>query len=207
MTTQLLTFIAVTVLLAITPGPNMSLIVANTLAGGTRTGFITLAGTATGLTLLAATAAAGMSSVMTLMAEWFDVIRWIGALYLVVLGSLQLHSFLRRRNDATYSPPPVSATGAYAQGLFVALSNPKVLLFLGAFLPQFLDVGQPAGPQLAILAATFVTTLVAVDACYTYAVGRARAAFDMKKLAVMDGLAGVLLLLGGAFLATTRRPA
>lgn len=206
MTTQLLTFVAVTIVLGLTPGPNMSLIVANTLSGGMRAGYVTLAGTATGLSILATTAAAGMSSVMALMTEWFDLIRWSGALYLAILGLLQIQSYWRRRNDASYAPPAVSARNAYGQGLFVALSNPKVLLFLGAFFPQFLDPSRPAGPQLVMLAIAFVVTLLAVDACYTYAIGRARDAFDMKKLAVMDGIAGGLLLAGGLFLATTRRP-
>jgi homoserine/homoserine lactone efflux protein len=205
-TTVLLAFIAATAFLAITPGPNMSLIIANTLSGGMRAGYVTLAGTGTGLAILTATAAIGMSSVMTMMAEWFEVVRWAGAIYLVVLGVLQLRSYLRRRNDPSYAPPVVSASSAYTQGLLVALSNPKVLLFLGAFFPQFLDASAPVAPQLAILAVAFVATLLFVDACYTYAIGRARAAFDMKRLAVMDGIAGTLLICGGLVLATARRP-
>src|SRR5215212_8388731 len=86
-------FIATCVLLALTPGPNMSLILASTLAGGLRAGLVTLAGTTTGLALLVVAATAGMSSVMVFMSEWFDVIRWIGALYLVYLGARQLWLF------------------------------------------------------------------------------------------------------------------
>jgi homoserine/homoserine lactone efflux protein len=184
----------------------MSLIVANTLAGGMRAGFITLAGSGTGLSILAAIAAIGMSSVMVFMAEWFDVIRWAGAVYLIVLGVRQLWGWWRRQGDADYAPPKVSATSAYAQGLIVALSNPKVLLFLGAFLPQFLDPAQPAPPQLAILAFTFAATLIVVDSGYTYVIGRARQTFDMKRLAILDGIAGGLLVAGGLVLATARRP-
>ncbi len=205
-TTVLLAFIATCVFLALTPGPNMSLIIANTLAGGMRAGFVTLAGSGTGLSILAATAAIGMSSVMVFMAEWFDVIRWAGAIYLFVLGLRQLWGWYVRRADAEYLPPKVSATSAYAQGLIVSLSNPKVLLFLGAFLPQFLDPGQPAGPQLAMLAFAFAATLIVVDSGYTYAIGRARQAFDMKRLAILDGIAGALLVAGGLILATARRP-
>lgn len=205
-TTILLAFAATCVLLALTPGPNMSLIIANTLAGGMRAGFMTLAGSASGLAVLAATAAIGMSSVMVFMAEWFDVIRWAGALYLVVLGARQLWGWYRRRGAAVYAAPKVSASGAYAQGLLVSLSNPKVLLFLGAFLPQFLDPTTPAPPQLAILAAVFVATLIVVDCGYTYAIGRARRAFDVRRLALLDGIAGGLLVAGGLVLASARRP-
>ncbi len=202
----LLIFIVTTVFLGLTPGPNMSLIVANTLAGGMRAGYVTLAGTGTGLALLSATAAFGMSSVIALMNTWFDAVRWAGALYLIFLGVTQVRAYWRRKDNPNYVPPKVSAQSMYAQGLLVAMSNPKVLLFLGAFFPQFLDATRPAGPQLAILAATFVITLLLVDACYTYAIGRARAAFDMKRLAVLDGAAGVLLIAGGLVLATARRP-
>jgi threonine/homoserine/homoserine lactone efflux protein len=204
--TVLVTFVLTSIFLAITPGPNMSLIVANTLSGGMRAGFVTLAGTGTGLAILAAITVVGMSSVMVFMAEWFEWVRWIGALYLIFLGVRQLRGYLRRRNDATWVPPPVKAASAYAQGLLVALSNPKVLLFLGAFFPQFVDPAQPITPQLAQLAALFVLTLLLCDAAYTYAIGRARAAIDLRKLAVLDGAAGALLIAGGLVLATARKP-
>jgi threonine/homoserine/homoserine lactone efflux protein len=205
-TTVIAAFVVTSILLAITPGPNMSLIIANTLSGGMRAGYVTLAGTGTGLSILAAVTVLGMSSVMTFMAEWFEWVRWIGALYLIFLGVRQVRGYLKRRADATYAPPVVSARSAYAQGLFVALSNPKVLLFLGAFFPQFVDPAQAITPQLAQLATLFVVTLLLVDACYTYAIGRARAAVDLRKLAVLDGAAGGLLIAGGLVLATARKP-
>ena len=198
-------FVGTCILLGLTPGPNMSLIVANTLSGGLRAGLTTLAGTATGLAILVTVAAAGMSSVMVLMAEWFDYIRWAGAIYLIVLGARQLFGWWQRRGSATPPAPRASGT-SYVHGLLVALSNPKVLLFLGAFLPQFVDTSRDAVPQLATLAVVFWATLIVVDLLYTYAVARARAAIDMRRLQVLDGLAGGLLLVGGMVLATARRP-
>lgn len=206
-TTVLLAFLATSVLLALTPGPNMSLIIASTLSGGLRSGLVTLAGTGTGLAILSAIAAAGMSSIMVLMAEWFDVIRWAGAIYLVVLGVRQLRGWWLRRGGALPPPPPPAAGTTYVQGLVVALSNPKVLLFLGAFFPQFVDPAADPVPQLAALAAIFVVTLIVVDVGYTVVVARARAALDQKKLAALDGAAGALLVAGGLILATARRPA
>jgi threonine/homoserine/homoserine lactone efflux protein len=205
-TTVLLAFLATSVLLALTPGPNMSLIIASTLSGGLRSGLVTLAGTGTGLAILSAVAAAGMSSIMVLMAEWFDVIRWAGAIYLVVLGVRQLRGWWLRRGGALPPPPPAAGT-TYIQGLMVALSNPKVLLFLGAFFPQFVNPASDPVPQLAILATIFVATLILVDVGYTIVVARARSALDPKKLAALDGAAGALLVAGGLVLATARRPA
>ena len=165
----LIAFIAACILLGLTPGPNMSLIIANTLRGGLASGFVTLAGTTTGLALLVGAAALGMSSVMVFMSEWFDVIRWLGALYLVFLGARQLWQFWQRRRNPGLPRRcrRPSRSGVYMQGLLVSLSNPKVLLFLGAFLPQFVDPAADPVRQLWVLAVLFVVVLAAVDVGYT----------------------------------------
>jgi threonine/homoserine/homoserine lactone efflux protein len=203
--TVLAAYFATCILLALTPGPNMALIIANTVAGGFRAGLVTLAGTLTGLSLLVGIAAIGMTSVMVLMSEWFDVVRWLGALYLIALGLIQVRAFLRAPS-APAARVQVSSRSRYVQGLLVALSNPKVLLFLGAFFPQFVSPDAPPGPQLAVLAVVFVATLAVCDLGYTAIVARAREALDMRRLRWLDGAAGVLLVLGGLVLATARRP-
>lgn len=212
-TAVLAAFVATCILLAVTPGPNMALIISATLSGGLTGGFATLLGTLTGLTILVAIATLGMTSIMVLMAEWFDVIRWLGAIYLVVLGVRQLWGWWRSRRLATHPatvPMPASRTasiaGRYLQGVAVSLSNPKVLLFLGAFFPQFVNPDMAPGPQLAVLATLFVVVLTAVDISYTVAIAKARARIDMARLRTLDALSGVLLVAGGVVLATARRP-
>lgn len=207
----LATFIAACVLLAVTPGPNMALTIASTLSGGARAGFATLAGTLTGLAILVSVATVGMTSVMVLMAEWFDLIRMAGAVYLVILGARQLLGWWHQRRAAlaglVVAPAPVISHGArFAQGLGVSLSNPKVLLFLGAFFPQFVNPGAAPGPQLALLAVLFVMVLAVVDVAYMLVIARARARVDMARLRTLDAASGVLLLVGGLVLATARRP-
>ena len=86
---------------------------------------------------------------------------------------------------------PRTAPG-YLQGVVVALSNPKVLLFLGAFFPQFVSPDAAPGPQLAILAILFLVVLTAVDISYTLAVSRARATIDLARLRVLDAASGLL---------------
>ncbi len=197
-------FVVACIFLALTPGPNMSLIIANTTAHGLKGGLWTLAGSTTGFSTLVAIAALGMNSVMVLMSDWFDVIRWLGAAYLIYLGARQLYG--------SFSAPPAQAIRArhsgslYLNGLFVSLSNPKVLLFLGAFLPQFLDPTQAPGPQLAVLAAIFVLTLLTVDVGYTLLVARVRTALADRHTRALNTVSGGLLLAGGALLATLRRP-
>lgn len=201
----LLAFIAACVLLGLTPGPNMALTMANTLTGGLRGGFVTLAGTTTGLAVLVSVAAAGMTSVMVLMSAWFDVIRWAGAIYLVYLGVRQLW---RLRETLRQAGVAIEGrhTNRYLQGLLVSLSNPKVILFLGAFLPQFVDPGADAASQLIVLAALFVVILAAVDVAMTLAVAKARTTLGRSGLRIFDAASGVLLVLGGAALAALRRP-
>jgi homoserine/homoserine lactone efflux protein len=199
----LIGFTLASTLLALTPGPNVSLILANTLSRGLAAGLITLAGTSTGLSLLVAGAVAGMSSAMVFFSQWFDALRWAGALYLVYLGARQL--WLYRRPDAL-GVDAARHGGCYLQGLLVSLSNPKVLLFLSAFLPQFIDPRFDPLRQLAVLAVLFIVVLVLVDVAYTLAAARARTAFGRVRQRLIDGAAGIMLLLGGLTLALVRRP-
>ncbi len=202
----LLAFVAACVLLALTPGPNMALMIANTLSNGLRAGLVTLAGTTTGLVLLVAAAAAGMTSVMVFMSTWFDAVRWIGAIYLLYLGASQLWRLRRTSAEAGIAVSSASNGGWYLRGLLVSLSNPKVILFLGAFLPQFVNPGNDPVGQITVLAVLFVAVLATVDVATTLAVARARTTLGTESLRLLDGAAGVLLMLGGLALAVMRRP-
>jgi homoserine/homoserine lactone efflux protein len=207
MTLELLaTFIFASFLLAVTPGPTMSLVIANVTRTGLRAGLLTIAGSLTGLSILLTIVIFGLSSVIAFMAAWFDVIRLVGALYLIVLG---LRALWALRQPATQALPVVDVAHGrfYVQGVFVALSNPKVLLFLGAFLPQFLNVDSPALPQLLILAAAFVATLGLVDCAYAIIIARAKRALDARWQRTMEGVSGALLVAAGIWLATTARRA
>ena len=202
----LLAFVAACVLLALTPGPNMALMIANTLSSGLRAGLVTLAGTTTGLAMLVTAAAAGMTSLMVFMSTWFDVVRWIGAIYLVYLGARQLWQLGVAPAAPAFETRLGSHGSQYLQGVAVSLSNPKVILFLGAFLPQFVDTRQDPVSQLAVLSVLFIVVLAAVDIATTCAVARARMTFGPGRLRVLDGIAGGLLMLGGLALAMMRRP-
>jgi homoserine/homoserine lactone efflux protein len=148
-----------------------------------------------------------MSSAMVFFSEWFDALRWAGALYLVYLGARQLWLY-RRSADHGLDAARHGARhgGCYLQGLLVSVSNPKVLLFLTAFLPQFVDPGVDPMRQLAVLALLFIAVLVLVDVACTLAAARARTAFGRVRQHLIDGAAGIMLLLGGMALALVRRP-
>ncbi len=199
-----LAFVLTCVLLALTPGPSMALFIANGTAHGVRAALLTVAGNVLGLSMLVLVATLGMHSLMVFMAEWFDVLRWLGAAYLVWLGIACMRR-MRHAGDILEAQPQARGSWFW-QGLAVSLSNPKVLLFLGAFFPQFVDPGAAPGPQLTLLALTFVVVLGAVDAAMAAAVGRARFWFTARRRRVADGISGVLLICGGVWLAMARRP-
>lgn len=195
-------FVLACIVLAITPGPSMAMFIANSASHGTRAGLLTVLGNSAGLALLVAAATLGMSSVMAFVAEWFDLIRWIGAAYLVWLGVTRLRAAWR---TGSLDAPPAAERGRWFwRGFAVSLSNPKVLLFLGAFFPQFLDPGAPIGPQLALLGVTFVAVIAAADALMVLAFGSARG-WLLNRRRVLDGFSGGVLICGAIWLAMTRR--
>ncbi|WP_088347462.1 MULTISPECIES: LysE family translocator [Rhodomicrobium] len=197
-----LTFVLACFVLAITPGPNMSLFLATGTAHGTRAALMTVLGSATGLSILVLAATLGMGSVMSAASHWFDVIRWVGAAYLVWLGYKQLRAAFR---NGPAGPVPAPSRGRwFFQGAAVSLSNPKVLLFLGAFFPQFIDPASAVAPQLALMAVTFVLTIAAVDATLATAVGSAKDWFTGRRRRVADGASGLMLVCGGLWLAARR---
>jgi threonine/homoserine/homoserine lactone efflux protein len=197
-------FVLACIVLAMTPGPNMSLFIANSATYGTRAALLTVLGSATGLALLVAAATLGLSSIMAFVAEWFDMIRWIGAAYLVWLGIMRLRGALRQNAlDISALPPPHGRW--YWQGLAASLANPKVMLFLGAFFPQFIDPSSAVAPQLALLAATFVLTIAAVDSTMVLAFGSAKSWLTGQRRRFAEGFSGALLIFGGLWLAMQRR--
>jgi len=198
-----LAFIAACWVLAWTPGPAMSLIAANTITHGRRAGMMSVAGNTGGLAILVATAALGMSSLLALVADWFDVLRWVGALYLIFLGASRLYR-MKRSSDL----PAAAAKNARTwllQGFAVALSNPKVLLFLGAFFPQFINLQESVATQLLVLSVTFTAVMGLADAASVMMIARARFMIA-DRWRLMDGISGSLLLAGGLALLAVRRP-
>ena len=197
-------FVLACVLLAITPGPNMALFIANSAAHGTRAAFLTVLGSSFGLAIVVAAAALGMNSIMAFVAEWFNIIRWIGAAYLIWLGISRLRAALAAPDPLAAAPLPNRGKW-FLQGTAASLSNPKVLLFLGAFFPQFIEPSAPIGPQLALLSVTFVAVIGMVDCMTVLAFGSAREWIMGRQRSLAEGFSGVLLIFGGLWLATMRR--
>ncbi len=144
-------------LLAGTPGPNMLHVMTRSVAFGARRSMAAMAGCLCGLVLVLVASAAGLSAVLLAWPRTFDALRYAGVAYLVFLGVKAWRgaggSPIDLGSDAL--PPSLSAARLFRGGFVIAISNPKLLLFAAAFLPQFVDQGSPQMPQFAILVATF----------------------------------------------------
>jgi homoserine/homoserine lactone efflux protein len=197
-----LTFVLATSILILIPGPNVSLIVANSVAYGTRYGLLTVAGTSSAVLVQVIITALGMTAVLGTLAYWFEWIRWIGVAYLVYIGIQQWRA---DPIDLTRTmPQPKSFRAIYLRGLLVSLSNPKTLLFFGAFFPQFISMDKDPRPQIILLSATFLVIAALLDGAWAVLAGRVRS-FLGSRGRLRNRLSGGLLIGAGLGLALARR--
>jgi homoserine/homoserine lactone efflux protein len=183
------------------PGPNVALIVATSVAHGTRYGLLTVAGTSSAMVVQLCVTALGMTELLGTIGAWFAWLRWIGVAYLLYLGLAQWRA---PATDLTQArPEPRSARAVYARALLVSLTNPKTLLFYGAFFPQFVTMNDRVGAQIAALSATFLALAVLVDGGWAVAAGRARGLLAPRGR-LRNRLSGGLLVGAGAALALAR---
>lgn len=198
-----LAYVAACVALAILPGPIVTLVIANGLRYGTRAALTNIAGAQAGLAVVIGIIAVGLTSLMATMGYWFEWVRLAGAAYLVWLGIKLLGSSgVVHASDA---PPPPPRGGFFLQGFLVLLSNPKVLVFFGAFIPQFVDMKQDQLPQVAVLGITFMIIAALSDGVYALLAGRAGKLLSARRVRLVSRISGGFMIGGGIWLALTRR--
>ena len=197
-----LAFVAACIALALLPGPIVTLVIANGLRHGTRAALINVAGAQAGLAIVIGIVAIGLTSLMATMGYWFDWVRFAGAAYLVWLGIKLIWSPVEGVN--VDEPPPPPRGGFFLQGFLVLLSNPKVLIFFGAFIPQFMDMSKDHLSQVLLLGITFMVLAGLTDAIYALLAGRARKLFSVRRTRLVSRIAGGFMIGGGIWLALTR---
>jgi threonine/homoserine/homoserine lactone efflux protein len=151
-TAAFLGFAVVAGLLTVTPGLDTALVLRASLAGGTRAAYATATGICSGLLVWGIAAAVGLSALVTASRVAYDVVRVVGAVYMVVLGLLMLGK--ARAGAHAAAPLADRAWRGYRRGVLTNLLNPKVGAFYVAVLPQFLPHGTSAllmGSALAML--------------------------------------------------------
>lgn len=195
-------FILATTILMLIPGPNVALIVANSVAWGTRYGLLTVGGTSAAMVVQLGLTALGMSAVLGALAAWFELLRWIGVAYLLWLGVRQWRA--PAVNLALVPAQPKSARAIALRGFLVSLTNPKTLLFYGAFFPQFVSLDRPVLGQVAVLSVVFLALAVGLDSGWAAAAGRARFLLAAHGR-LRNRLSGGMLICAGVGLALARQ--
>jgi len=187
-------------IVVIVPGPTVTLIIANALSFGTKAGVLNVAGTQLGLILMIGLLAVAFQ-IVTQQLQWFLIIvRYLGAVYLVWLGykiftskSLVQKTMNKKHSNSKF----------VLQGFVVIWSNPKAFLFLGAFIPQFLDLNQINGFKIIYLGLLFMLIGSIFDSAYAVVFGKFRTLVSTNYLHLLNRIGGCLLALLGVWLAVT----
>jgi homoserine/homoserine lactone efflux protein len=199
--TVYLAFLLATVVVVVVPGPTNTLIVANSVRHGRRAGLLNVAGTQVGLAATVGLVLLGLTSLIAAMGHWFDWVRLAGAAYLVWLG-WKLFTDAGAQEEIA---PRLPRGGFVVQGMAVELSNPKTLLFFGAFFPQFMDMSRNQTLQVLIMGATAMAVAAVSDSVYALLAARTAKLLTAKRARLMSRVSGSVLIGGGVWLAFSRK--
>ena len=144
----MLTFLGLSVLLILTPGPNQALLTSRVLSGGRRAGLATVRGLTTGMAVHIVAAAVGLSALLASSSQVFGWVKLVGGAYLVLLGVTALARTRRPGGEA--SAPRLSGS-PFRDGLLSMTLNPKAAVFFVAVVPQFVSPGPGASARVALL--------------------------------------------------------
>lgn len=196
-------FVVATMIMIALPGPSVILTVAHSISFGWKSALATVAGETAGVGVQLAIAAIGLTSLLNIVAEAFEWIRWAGALYLIYLGIKQWRS---ASEPLSFDTSSVSRTNLFVQGLVITIPNPKSLIFIAAFLPQFIDASRPLGLQFAFIVPTFLVITFGVTSIWALVAGNVRVYLQSRRaLRSLFRSAGGLMILAGMGLALARR--
>ena len=190
-----ITYFIATIILSVTPGPGVFSSISSGLHHGFRLGMWNGIGMQLGSLIWVSVVALGLGAILVASETMFNVIKWIGVLYLIYLGVVTWRSrprtFVEDQDDNAHT-----AREVFVRGFLVNITNPKGIIFFAAILPQFIDIARPQLPQYVILAATTFVVDVAIMLAYT--------ALAARVLGVMRNeqhLKWVNRTLGGTFVA------
>lgn len=165
-------FLAASLLLAVTPGPAVLYIVTRSLSQGRAAGLASVAGVALGNLGNALGAALGLAALFAASSAAFHIVKYAGAAYLVYPGVQAWRRLPTPMQDSAPKAAPLRTI--FRSGFWVALLNPKTMLFFAAFLPQFLTLPEAAVTQTLILGTLFVLLAAITDSAYALAAGSVR---------------------------------
>jgi homoserine/homoserine lactone efflux protein len=196
------TFCLAAAALAFVPGPTVTVIIANSLRYGSKAGLMNVAGTQAGVVIWLTIAAFGLTAAIQVMGAWFDFLRYVGAAYLIWMGT----KLLRSKGDLAVAVDRARPGGSFfLQGFIVIMSNPKMLVLFGALIPPFLSKDGDMMQQTLLLGVTFAVIAAFGDTVYALLAGRAGAWLSRSRIRAIEIASGLCLSLGGVWLALKSR--
>lgn len=189
-------FVLMTFVVSATPGPNMLLVLSNSARFGLRAATASMVGCMTALLAMMSISAAGLGALLQMFPAVFDALRLAGAAYLAYLGIKSWRAPVHDHavDASRLVDPAMNQSALFRQGMMVAASNPKAILFAVAFLPQFINPQNAQLPQFGILLSTFA--VIEVSWYFIYAISGKSLAVYLQRASVLRVFNRVT---GGAF--------
>ncbi|MBM2714333.1 LysE family translocator [Mesorhizobium caraganae] len=194
-------YVLACIVIILVPGPTVTLIIANGIRHGARAGLANVAGTQAGLAVMIAIVGIGLNTLISGMGHWFEWVRLIGAAYLIWMGVQMFRAKGTLNADGTARKP---RGGFFLQGLAMALSNPKTLVFFGAFFPQFIAPQGNYTLQIVVMGLTAMIFAAVSDSTYALAASRAGRLLSASRIKLMSRISGSFLVGGGLWLAFSK---
>jgi len=193
-------FLAISVVVIVTPGQDTALTIRNTLAGGQKSGIMTAFGVATGQAVWALATAIGVVAFLVTSEPVFAAVKLAGACYIVFLGAQSVYAAVRSTHLATEMTGDaklrgLSAVTALRQGVVSNLGNPKMAIFFASLLPQFAPESEAAFAGLILLGLIFCTMTFAWLTGYALLVASAGSFLRRPKVRrTVEGVTGTVLI-------------
>ena len=184
--------------LSITPGPNSLLVLTHGALYGHRRTLWTIVGGMLGFVLLIGVSMLGIGALLQSSAQALTVLKWLGGAYLFYLGLQLMRAPPMDLGNSALSALQKRALTLFQEGFLAAVSNPKALLFYGAFLPQFIDPARSMWMQFVIMAATFAFTELVVEFCLARLATAIRPWLQRTGRRFNQACGGLFMLLGSA---------
>ena len=192
----LLYFVIASFLIVIVPGPTVSLIIANSLKSGVKAGLLNVFGTQVGVLILLLLLAIGFEIVSPFLEVIIKYVRILGAIYLISLGIIAIKSDI----DLNKGQVTKFERKYFLQGLLVILTNPKIFLFLGAFIPQFINIEEPVSYQIIYFGIIFIIVATIFDSSYAFVFGKFREIIASKYIKILNQIGGFILIFVGIWM-------
>ena len=210
MLAQIAAFTVAATVVTVSPRADMALVARRALTEGWRRSSVTSAGIVTGLLVHATASAVGISAILVRSATAFTVLKIAGACYLVLLGILSFRGAQRTAREPAdrmvAERPHRSGRTSFAQGFLNNILNPKPALFYLAFVPQFVQPGDPVFVLTAILVSIHIAISIVWLVAWAWLIGRAGGVLAGPRWrAALERVTGAVLVALGLRLATTSR--